>query len=415
MRGGILDRVAAACVVLAAFALAGIPGAARAAEKFSALIMDVETGRVLQQVNADAERFPASLTKMMTLYLAFDALEAGRLTLQQPLPVSARAQAQSPSKLGLRAGSTITVEQAILGLVTRSANDAAVVLAEAMGGSEDSFADMMTSRARSLGMSRTRFQNASGLPNPGQVSTARDMATLGLALMRNHPRYYPYFSTRTFVYKGQAIANHNKLLARYEGTDGIKTGYTAASGFNLVASVKRNGNHLIGVVFGGNSGPARDAKMMSLLDRSFAELRGEPLPQVAAAKPQTRRPAARRTETDVAEATRARSMPTRLETAQGDEEDPPAKAGAGSANARWGIQVGAFGKKDAAMKRISQARAQAPVALKGAQPSVVTVGALYRARLVNLSEARARDACRALAKARVSCVLMPPKENVAAR
>jgi D-alanyl-D-alanine carboxypeptidase len=412
MGGGVsfLKRLLVVAFTAASVAMVGAPRA-DAAEKFSALIMDVESGRVMQQVNADAERFPASLTKMMTLYLAFDALEAGRLKLDQQLPVSARAQAQSPSKLGLRAGTTIPVQQAILGLVTRSANDAAVVLAEAMGGSEEVFAEMMTARARTLGMTRTRFRNASGLPNPNQVTTARDMATLGLALMHDHPRYYPYFSTKSFVYRGQTIGNHNHLLTRYEGTDGIKTGYTAASGFNLVASVKRDGRHLVGVVFGGTSGPARDAKMMALLDRSFAELNGDGV-AVASAR------AKAKADVEVAaNEDRAARMPTRLGVAQGDEEEESPKAAAASSTrgGKWGVQVGAFKKKDAALAHIRQVRLQAPVALKGAQAQVVSSGKMYRARLVGLTEARARETCRALAKSRVACVAMPPKQLVASR
>jgi D-alanyl-D-alanine carboxypeptidase len=413
MGGGVsfLKRLLAVAFTAASAALLGAHGAG-AADKFSALIIDVDTGRVMQQVNADAERIPASLTKMMTLYLAFDALEAGRLKLDQQLPVSARAQAQSPSKLGLRAGTTIPVQQAILGLVTRSANDAAVVLAEAMGGSEEAFAEMMTARAQSLGMTRTHFRNASGLPNPNQFTTARDMATLGLALMHDHPRYYPYFSTKSFVYRGQTIGNHNHLLTRYEGTDGIKTGYTAASGFNLVASVKRDGHHLIGVVFGGTSGPARDARMMALLDRSFAELNGDGI-AVASAK------AKAKTEIEVASNDeRAARMPTRLGVAQGDEEEEAPKAAAPAPSvrgAKWGVQVGAFKKKSAALAHIRQVRLQAPVALKGAQPQVVAAGNMYRARLVGISEARARETCRALAKSRVACVPMPPKQLVASR
>lgn len=385
-----------------------------AAEKFAALIIDVDSGRVMQQVNPDAERFPASLTKMMTLYMAFDALKSGQLKLQQPLPISARAQAQPPSKLGLRAGATIPAEQAILALVTRSANDAAVVLAEALGGSEDAFARKMTERARAIGMSRTVFQNASGLPDPQQRSTARDMATLGVSLMRDHPTYYPYFSTKRFVYRGKPITNHNRLLSRYQGTDGIKTGYTSASGFNLVASVRRGEHHVIGVVFGGSSGPARDARMMTMLDNAFADLQGKGV-AVASAQPRARTG----TETAAAEPPAAR-MPERLSVAQGDEEDEPQptprpKAAAAKSNAKWGVQVGAFSKRAPALAHLRQVTAKAPGPLKGSVPHVVGAGKLFRAQLLGLSEASARDACQKLAKARLSCVLMPPKDKVALR
>jgi len=396
--------------------LAILPTAASAAsgaDKFSALIIDVDSGRIMQQVNPDAERFPASLTKMMTLYLAFDALESGRLKLQQPLSVSARAQAQSPSKLGLKAGATIPAEQAILGLVTRSANDAAVVLAEALAGSEDAFAEKMTARAHALGMSRTQFQNASGLPDSEQRTTARDMATLGLALIRDHPRYYPYFSTKKFVYRGQAIKNHNHLLTRYKGTDGIKTGYTSASGFNLVASVRRGDHHVIGVVFGGTSGPARDARMMAMLDNAFADLQGSGM-TVAMAKARPRGDG----ETAPSEQATIARMPQQLSVAQGDQEDetsPLAKTAALKHSSKWGVQVGAFSKRAPALAHLRQVTEKAPGPLKGALPQVIGAGKLFRAQLLGLTEARARDACQKLAKARLSCVLMPPKDKIASR
>jgi len=399
--------------------VAMLPNAASAADKFAALIIDVDSGRIMQQVNPDAERFPASLTKMMTLYMAFDALESGRLKLQQPLSISARAQAQSPSKLGLKAGATIPAEQAILGLVTRSANDAAVVLAEALAGSEDAFAEKMTARAHAIGMSRTEFQNASGLPNPKQRTTARDMATLGLALMRDHPRYYPYFSTKKFIYRGKAIKNHNHLLTRYQGTDGIKTGYTSASGFNLVASVRRGGHHVIGVVFGGSSGPARDARMMAMLDNAFADLQGSGIAVASAkARPEIARAEIARAEPAPAEQTAAARMPQPLSVAQGDEEDEPsaqAKSAIAKHATKWGVQVGAFSKRAPALAHLRQVAAKAPGPLKGALPQVVGAGKLFRAQLLGLTEARARDACQKLAKARLSCVLMPPKDKVASR
>ncbi|MGQ3672802.1 serine hydrolase [Xanthobacter sp. TB0136] len=231
----------------------------------SSIIVDANTGRVLQAQNADALRHPASVTKVMTLYLLFERMEAGRLSTNSRLPVSARAAAQPPSKLGVRAGSSISVDDAIQALVTRSANDVAVVIAEAIGGSEANFAAMMTRKARALGMHRTNFYNASGLPHPGQVTTARDLAILGRAIQDRFPRQYRYFATRSFNYQGRSIANHNRLLGRVEGVDGIKTGYTRASGFNLLTSVKRDGRYVIGVVLGGRTGRARDAQMAELI------------------------------------------------------------------------------------------------------------------------------------------------------
>jgi D-alanyl-D-alanine carboxypeptidase len=232
---------------------------------FSSIIVDGNSGATLSANNPDGSRHPASLTKIMTLYLLFERLDAGKMKLDTEMEVSERASEQAPTKLGLRPGQTIKVEDAIKGLVTRSANDAAVVIAEAIGGSEDDFAKMMTRKARALGMTKTVYRNASGLPDDDQVTTARDQSTLGRAIQDRFPRYYRYFSTEAFNYHGQSIRNHNHLLGSVEGVDGIKTGYTRASGFNLVTSMRRGNRHLVGVVMGGRSGGSRDAIMRGLL------------------------------------------------------------------------------------------------------------------------------------------------------
>jgi D-alanyl-D-alanine carboxypeptidase len=232
---------------------------------FSSIIVDGNSGATLSANNPDASRHPASLTKIMTLYLLFERLDAGKIKLDTEMDVSEHASEQAPTKLGLRPGQTIRVEDAIKGLVTRSANDAAVVIAEAIGGDEDGFAKLMTRKARALGMSKTVYRNASGLPDDDQVTTARDQSTLGRAIQDRFPRYYRYFSTSAFNYHGQSIRNHNHLLGSVEGVDGIKTGYTRASGFNLVTSMRRGNRHLVGVVLGGRSGGSRDAIMRSLL------------------------------------------------------------------------------------------------------------------------------------------------------
>ena len=232
---------------------------------FSSIIVDANSGATLIANNPDAIRHPASLTKIMTLYMLFERLESGKLKLDTEMEVSEHASEQAPTKLGLRPGQTIKVEDAIKGLVTRSANDAAVVIAEAIAGDEDDFAKLMTRKARALGMTKTVYRNASGLPNDEQVTTARDQATLGRAIQDRFPRYYRYFATSTFVYRGHAIRNHNRLLGNVEGVDGIKTGYTRASGFNLVTSMRRGNRHLVGVVLGGRSGGSRDATMRNLL------------------------------------------------------------------------------------------------------------------------------------------------------
>ncbi len=233
---------------------------------FSTIVVDAKTGEVINASRADELRHPASLAKIMTLYLLFAELEAGRLKLTSDIHVSADAAKQPPSKLGLKAGQTIKVEDAIRALVTRSANDVAVAVAEAVAGDEESFARLMTQRARALGMTRTVFTNASGLPDPEQVTTAREMALLGLAIQDRFPKYYRYFSTKTFRWRGAAIGNHNRLLGSVDGVDGIKTGYTRASGFNLVTNVKRGSRHIVAVVLGGKTGAARDAHMRSMIE-----------------------------------------------------------------------------------------------------------------------------------------------------
>lgn len=244
------------------------------ASRYSALVADVDTDRVLYERNADELRHPASLTKMMTLYMVFEALARGELFLDSSFRASSQAILRPPSRLGLAAGDTLTVEQAILGLVTRSANDVASVIAESMAGSDSAFGFLMTEKARQLGMSQSVFRNPSGLPDPNQVTTAWDMYRLGKALQRNFPQYYTYFSTPRFYYEGHGFDNHNHLMETYAGMDGIKTGFINMSGFNLVASAKRDGKRLIGVVFGGPSARGRDQHMREILDDGFAQLNG---------------------------------------------------------------------------------------------------------------------------------------------
>ncbi len=277
---------------------------------FSSIIVDGNSGATLSGNNPDASRHPASLTKIMTLYLLFERLDAGKMKLDTEMDVSEHASEQAPTKLGLRPGQSIAVEDAIKGLVTRSANDAAVVIAEAIAGDESDFAKLMTRKARALGMTKTVYRNASGLPDDEQVTTARDQATLGRAIQERFPRYYRYFSTTAFNYHGHSIRNHNKLLGNVEGVDGIKTGYTRASGFNLVTSMRRGNRHLVGVVLGGRSGGSRDTIMRGLLAENLE-------------KAATKRSVAAITErnssdanADVAEADAA-SRPTQTVQAQG--------------------------------------------------------------------------------------------------
>jgi len=238
---------------------------AAAAPKYSGIVIDAKTGKVLYSEDADELRYPASLTKMMTLYLTFEALEAGKISLNSRVPFSKNASSEPPTKLGVRPGNSITVEQAILGLITRSANDASTALAEFLGGSEERFARLMTQKARALGMTRTVYRNANGLPNTAQVTTARDQARLGIALRQHFPQYYSFFSTRSFRFGKQVINGHNRLLGSVRGVDGIKTGYTRASGYNLVTSAMADGRSVVGVVMGGRSGGARDQQMRKLI------------------------------------------------------------------------------------------------------------------------------------------------------
>jgi D-alanyl-D-alanine carboxypeptidase len=255
---------------------------------YASIVVDANTGAVLQATHPDALRHPASLTKIMTLYLLFERLDTGRIKLDTRLRISEHAAAQAPSKLGLKPGQTIAVEEAIKAIVTKSANDIAAAVAENLAGSESEFARQMTKRARSLGMARTTYVNASGLPADEQITSARDQAILGRAIQERFPRYYRYFSTATFVYNGRAIRNHNRLLGKVEGVDGIKTGYIRASGFNLVTSVRRDGRHVVAVVLGGRSAAVRDAQMRDLIG---THIRTAALRRTAPAVAETREPA----------------------------------------------------------------------------------------------------------------------------
>ena len=257
------------------------------ASKYASIVIEEATGKVLFSRNADNLRYPASLTKIMTLYLLFEDIEAGRMTLKSRIPVSKKAAGRSPSKLYLKPGQSISAEQAIYALVTKSANDVATAIAEKLSGTERKFAKRMTRKAKALGMRRTVFMNASGLPNRRQKSTARDMAVLAVAMRRDFPQFYKYFSTQSFNWKGRKYGNHNKLLAKYSGTDGIKTGYINASGFNLVATVERNGVRLIGVVFGGKTSRSRDRHMMQILDNQFKRVKTITVRRAALAMPTT--------------------------------------------------------------------------------------------------------------------------------
>ncbi len=271
-------------LAVAAVALLSAPASARASKlaqrhtvtalsspRYASIVVDANSGVALRETNADSLRHPASLTKIMTLYLLFERLESGKLKLNSPLAISEEAASQSPTKLGLKPGQSILVEDAIKALVTKSANDVAVAIAETLAGSEEEFARQMTRKARAIGMTRTVYRNASGLPDDDQVTTARDQARLGILIQERFPRFYRYFSTVNFTYHGDSMRNHNHLLGQVAGVDGIKTGYTHASGYNLITSVHRGGRHLVAVVMGGNTAGQRDAHMRDLIERYIVE------------------------------------------------------------------------------------------------------------------------------------------------
>jgi D-alanyl-D-alanine carboxypeptidase len=375
--------------------------------RYAAILIDADTGEVLHQVDPDQQSYPASLTKMMTLYLLFERLATGKVNFDTTFVTSQHASVMEPSKLSLRPGQSVRVEDLLFGVVTKSANDAAVVIAEGLDGSEAAFAAEMTATAQRLGMHHTHFANASGLPNPENISTARDMATLGRALIRDFPRYYGYFDTRQYSFKGQQLINHNHMLGAYDGLDGIKTGFIHASGFNLVASAKRDGRRLVGAVFGGTSAVGRDRIMAQLLDAGFdnraSEIQFAGLPAGA------------------------HRMITQSAVEQGDAEDTaPAKpvavkktvvlakpahvqvAAKSDAQAKWAVQVGAF-------RGASQARAAAQHAISGAHGDlahghvqVVKNGKMHRARVTGLTQQQAHDACRVLEHKGSACVTIGP-------
>lgn len=388
-------------LVVGLFAFAFSLGAPAAHAGYASFVMDAHTGEVLYARNADTRNFPASLTKIMTLFMVFEALDKGKLRLDQRLPVSKRAAGQTPSKLGLKVGQTITVEAAIRALSVKSANDVATVVAEAIGGTEIKFAQMMTSRARELGMRRTTFKNASGLPNRGQLSTARDMATLGKAMLDLFPAHYAYFSDLTFKYGPRTYSNHNKLLKTYAGMDGIKTGYIRASGFNLVASAERNGVRLIGVVFGGKTGKSRDAHMASLLNRSWGRVQTN---STFAALPTPKPPIP-------GQAPAAPPVRMALAPAAGTT-DIATPAGV----VDWGVQVGAF----RGFNRAQVVAGEATQKLAGL-PATATIEilpfeskgkTLFRARIVGMKQSIARDMCRQLRSAGAQCAMVAPNGSI---
>jgi len=375
--------------------------------KYASFIINENTKRIYHNANADTRNYPASLTKIMTLYLVFDALKSKKISMNSKFKVSKRATRQPPSKLNLSAGSNITVKNAILALVTKSANDVATVIAENLGKSERNFAKLMTRKAKKLGMTRTTFRNASGLPNRGQLSTARDMATLGIAIRKNHPKFFKLFKTKSFIYKGIKYTNHNNLLGSYSGTDGIKTGYTNASGFNLVASVERNGQRIIGVVFGGKKARSRDKHMVTLLNKYFKTSLSKPLVRIA--KP--------------SELPKIRPKIVMAEKNIKNFRIPPKITNniiPNNVEEDWFIQIGAFKNRLNAHKAARNARNIVPEQLGNlpASLSKITKSStnnnlqyLWRVRFVELAENQARSVCAELWTSGLSCIPLPSNNN----
>ncbi|AWK88745.1 D-alanyl-D-alanine carboxypeptidase family protein [Azospirillum thermophilum] len=406
-------RVRSLAILVLVVAIACIPDSAALAKKgrrsastrplAAEILMDARSGAVISARNADTLTYPASLTKMMTLLLTFEALDQGRLRLDQRLPVSRHAAGMAPSKLGLGVGSTIRVEDAILALVTKSANDAAVVLAEAIGGSESAFAERMTRRAKALGMRRTVFRNASGLPNAAQRTTARDMAILAKALVDRPARHYAYFSRRSFDWQGHRVYGHNRLMARYPGMDGLKTGYIAASGFNLAASAVRDGRRLIAVVLGGQSAALRDARVAALLDSGFRSAPRAPAPRVPDALVAS---VGSSSHMDRAVADDSRNDDGRDDGGEDGEvmattvSTAPAGAGpvghAAGGRRGWSIQVGAFSTNAAARRTATAAADELGRLAAGSRPLVVSADGVHKAQVTGFGSGAAAAACEIL-------------------
>ncbi|PHQ69507.1 MAG: D-alanyl-D-alanine carboxypeptidase [Sneathiella sp.] len=420
---GISWRVLSVFLVVSMMTAVFFPTSSHA--RYAAVVMDSRTGEILYSRNADKKLYPASLTKIMTLYMTFDALTRGKLRLDQKLSVSARAAGQAPTKLGLKRGGTITVRDAMFGLITKSANDAATVLAESMAKSEVDFALDMTATAKRLGMRRTSFRNASGLPNRRQKSTARDMAILGSALIHEFPQYYHFMSLEKFKYKGRSYKNHNNLLKKYKGADGIKTGYIRASGFNLVASAKRGSNRLVGVVFGGKSAKSRDIHMAALLDKGFAMIEASNPSIIPFPAEKPLRIALHQPHSKTARVQIARTAPVAVKAAPSVNHIRIVKAEAlprlaplpvniaANVDGIWAIQIGAFSRVTTARDQVYKAAAQSNGMLEGRRVNIekaISNGKpFYRAQVIGFNELEARKTCTNLSERRFSCFVVSPK------
>ncbi len=465
--GKILARALIGFSIAAATITVTVVDASAAGPKYAGIVIDANTGNVLYSENADTLHYPASLTKMMTVYLTFEALEAGRITLDTPVVFSRNAAAQAPTKLGIGAGRSVTVREAILGIVTKSANDAAMALGEMLGGSEESFARMMNDKARALGMTRTTYRNPNGLPNTAQMTTARDQARLGIALREHFPQYYGFFSETSFRLGSRVIPGHNHLIGSVRGVDGIKTGYTRAAGYNLATSVKVDGRSIVGVVLGGASTPARDNQMRKLIaaylplastkhiatnviaqtpatapnlqaasarmaDISRAKVRNDQPTEVADARPSSmaafaavtpqsanpllsakpvQRPASDEvaddeTEIDTVTTASTSKSDTKLVKLQRAEKSEKAAKAAKTERGPtgWVVQIGVSSSKNGATDLLDTAKSKGGKALRSAKPYAVAFDGGFRARFGGFEDQNdAIKACKALKRAGVKC------------
>jgi D-alanyl-D-alanine carboxypeptidase len=386
--------------------------------KYASIVIDANSGEVLYDKRADSPRYPASVTKVMTLYLTFEALSEGRLKPTDRIVISPRAAAQAPTKLGLPAGDSLTVDEAIRAMTVKSANDVAVAVAEKLAGSEARFAALMTLRGQELGMRNTRFVNASGLPDSRQISTARDLAILSRATMRDFPQYYSYFSVRSFAFRGNTIRGHNRLLDSMDGFDGLKTGYTNASGFNLAGSAVRDGRRLIAVVLGGSSTAWRDNNMEDLLLTGFEVLKRrahgdrttiaanlyETEPNGPIMRPSMEQGDGEQSGLKIVLSDSPRTQPVKVSPTLKAAKTPPKPKG------EWAVQVGSFKSKGLASKQLTLVRGRFAKFVADAEGAVEgAAGGAFRAQFQGLTAEAARSTCAAITARRQPCMVLAPR------
>lgn len=402
-----MKKIAFLCVLV----LAALRAAAASAS-VSSIMIDAENGDVMYEMNADERRYPASLTKLMTLYITFNALENNHIKLTDKLKVSRTAAGRSPSKLGVRAGETITVKDAIMAVIVKSANDCATVLAEHFAPTEADFAVLMTNTAHKLGMSHTTFKNASGLPNTQQKTTARDMAVLAMAVYHHFPQYYKWFSAKSFQYKGRTIGGHNYILKTFAGADGMKTGYTAASGYNIITSAKRSGKRVIAVTMGHNSVGERDKKVSRMMDKGLTHMqKGEinvamltnQINGKASAAPKATRLVS------VQKKTPAKTQAVRLAKAQSKPAAKATKIASASSNGRYAVQVGSFSDYQRARNyaltvknKLAKKYAVHDIKVEKVQAESKTV---YRSKVIGLAKNDANTICRNMKRSNQACLV----------